>query len=89
MKETFVEFAAMRGLAMRLRGLFKGADPELLDAWLGDATSSGIHAMRQFAATLRRDLFAVRNATSEPWSNGQTDGQIRIWAKLKSFRSNF
>jgi transposase len=35
----------------------------------------GIHAMRQFAATLRRDLVAVRNAVSEPWSNGQTEGK--------------
>jgi transposase len=31
---------------------------------------------RQFGATLRQDLQAVRNAISEPWSNGQTEGQI-------------
>ena len=36
--------------------------------------------MRQFAATLRQDLAAVRNAICEPWSSGQTEGQI---TKLK------
>ena len=30
-----------------------------------------------------RDLEAVRNAVSEPWSNGQTEGQIN---KLKTLK---
>jgi len=83
LKETSTEFAAMRALAMRFRGLLRGGDTELLDMWLSDAASSGIHAMRQFAATLRRDLVAVRNAMSEPWSNGQTEGQINRLKTLK------
>ena len=68
---------------MRFRGLLRGGDTELLDAWLSDAASSGIHAMRQFAATLRRDFLAFRNAISEPWSNGQTEGQINRLKTLK------
>jgi transposase len=39
--------------------------------------------MRQFAATLRRDVVAVRNAISEPWSNGQTERQINRLKTLK------
>ena len=39
--------------------------------------------MQQFAAILRRDLVAVRNAISEPWSNGQTEGQINRLKTLK------
>jgi transposase len=27
---------------------------------------------------LRRDIEAVRNAIKEPWSNGQTEGQINL-----------
>jgi transposase len=50
---------------------------------LSDAGSSGVHAMRQFAATLRRDLVAVRNAILKPWSNGQTEGQINRLKTLK------
>ena len=83
LKAASTEFAAMRALAMRFRGLLRGGDIELLDTWLGDAASSGIHAMRQFAATLRRDLVAVRNATTKTWSNGQVEGQINRLKTLK------
>ena len=83
LKAISTEFATMRALAMRFRGLLRGGNIELLDTWLSDAASSGIHAMRQFAATLRRDLVAVRNAISEPWSNGQTEGQINRLKTLK------
>ena len=70
LKATSAEFAAMHALAMRFRGLLRGGDIEQLNSWMSDASSSGIHAMRQFAATLRRDIVAVRNAILEPWSNG-------------------
>ncbi len=32
---------------------------------------------------LRYDINAVRNAISEPWSNGQTEGQINRLKMLK------
>jgi transposase len=44
---------------------------------------SGIYAMQRFAKTIRQDLAAARNAVSEPWSNGQTEGQIN---KLKTLK---
>ena len=68
---------------MRFRGLLKGSDTAPLDGWLNDAASSGIHGMRQFGAALRQDLAAVRNAISEPWGNGQTEGQINRLKTLK------
>ncbi|MCB8878178.1 transposase [Acidisoma silvae] len=70
LKEASTEFAAMRALAMRFRGLLRRGNIELLDTWLQNAASSGIHAMRRIAATLRRDTGAVRNANVKPWSNG-------------------
>ena len=48
-----------------------------------DARASGIYVMRRFAKTIRQDLEAVRNAMSEPWSNGQTEGQINRLKTLK------
>jgi hypothetical protein len=39
--------------------------------------------MRRFVRTLRQDIEAVRNAVLEPWSNGQTEGQIN---KLKTLK---
>jgi transposase len=68
---------------MRFRGLLRGGTAEEPDAWLIDARASGIYAMQRFAKTIRQDLEAVRNAVSEPWSNGRTEAQIN---KLKALK---
>ena len=39
--------------------------------------------MQRFARALRHDIEAVRNAVLEPWSNGQTEGQINRLKTLK------
>jgi transposase len=39
--------------------------------------------MHKFAVKLRYDIRAVRNAICEPWSNGQTEGQINRLKILK------
>ena len=49
----------------------------------GDAQRAGIYAMQRFARTLRQEICAVRNAVAEPWSNGQTQGQISRLKTLK------
>lgn len=82
-KATSAEFATMRRLAMRLRGILRGADVQKLDVWLDDADRSGLYGIRRFARTLRRDLAAVRNAITDAWSNGQTEGQINRLKMLK------
>ena len=48
-----------------------------LDPWIVDASTSVIAS---FASGITRDRAAVRAAITEPWSNGQTEGQI---TKLK------
>lgn len=73
----------MRQFAMRFRAILRGGDIEKLDTWLDDARRSGIYAMQRFALTLRQDLDAVRNALTEPWSNGQMEGQISRLKTLK------
>lgn len=83
LKAGSAEFTTMRRLAMQFRGLLRGGTAEGLDAWLIDARASGIYAMQRFAKTIRQDLEAVRNAVSEPWSNGQAEGQIN---KLKTLK---
>jgi transposase len=83
LKARSAEFTAMRKLAMRFRELLRGGTTEKLDTWLDDARASGIYAMQRFARTIRRDLEAVRNAVLEPWSNGQTEGQINKLNTLK------
>jgi hypothetical protein len=44
---------------------------------------SGIYAVQRFARTLQQDITAVKNALTERWSNGQTEGQIN---RLKTLR---
>jgi transposase len=83
LKKALPIFACMRSLAMRFRGLLRGNDPDVLDDWIRDAMGCGIYAMQKFAAKLRHDIDAVHNAICEPWSNGQTEGQINRLKMLK------
>ena len=83
MKKDWPEFAAMRRLAMRFRGMLKSKSVGKLGVWLKDAQKSGLYAMQRFARTAQRDIDAVRNAITEPWSNGQTEGQINRLKALK------
>lgn len=48
-----------------------------LDPWIA---SAGASLIASFAGGITRDKEAVRSAITEPWSNGQTEGQI---TKLK------
>ena len=83
LKAASAEFTTMRRLAMQFRGLLRSGTTERLDAWLIDARASGIYAMQRFAKTICQDLEVVRNAMSEPWSNGPTEGQINRLKTLK------
>jgi transposase len=83
LKAASSDFAAMRALAMRFRGILRGRDIRPFAAWLQDADRCGVYGMRRFVRTLRQDLDAVRNAITEPWSNGQTEGQINRLKTLK------
>jgi hypothetical protein len=83
LKAASADFTTMRHLAMRFRGLLRGGAVKKLDGWLSDARRSGIYGMQRFARALRRDIEAVRNAVLEPWSNGQTEGQINRLKTLK------
>jgi transposase len=51
--------------------------------WLNDARKCGIYGVRRFARTLRQDIGAGRNAVLEPWTNGQTEGQINRLKMIK------
>jgi transposase len=83
LQREWPDFAAVRRLAMRFRGIPRSENGSKLAVWLKDAQLSGLYAMQRFARTLRRDIEAVRNAFKEPWSNGQTEGQINRLKTLK------
>ena len=56
---------------------------EKLDVWLQDARLSGVYGIQRFARAAGQDFDAVRNAILEPWSSGQTEGQINRLEILK------
>ena len=66
-----------RNLTDRFHALIRTRDGNGLDPWIDDAAAS---PLASFASGIRRDHDAVHNAIVEPWSNGQTEGQI---TKLK------
>jgi transposase len=69
--------AAARHLMERFHQIIRGRDADALAPWLIDTSKS---LLASFANGIRRDFAAVRAAVTEPWSNGQTEGQI---TKLK------
>jgi transposase len=83
LKLSMPNIAVMRGLAMRFRGILHSTAPSKLDDWLNDPRATGPYGIGRFAQILRRDIDAVRNAVSQWWSNGQTEGQI---SKLKTLK---
>lgn len=53
--------------------LVRTRDADRLTSWLAHAADGSLAA---FARGLRRDEAAVRAALTEPWSNGQVEGQV-------------
>jgi len=74
---TAIAFTERFGVIVRER---RG---EELSAWLGDAETSGIHELRQFARKVRQDEAAVTAGCTLVWSNGQTEGQVNRLKLLK------
>ena len=68
---------AARDLVDRFHAMIKNRKPEELDPWIADAKES---ALSSFATGIASDRDGVRAALVQPWSNGQTEGQI---TKLK------
>ena len=66
-----------RNLLDRFAALISAKKHDLLDPWLSDAAES---EMASFAEGIAADKAAVTAAVIEPWSNGQTEGQV---TKLK------
>lgn len=72
--------AEARRLTDRFTDMVRNAREDALEGWLDDAGKSLLAA---FARGLRRDQAAVAAALREPWSNGQTEGQINRLKTLK------
>lgn len=72
--------AAARELTDRFTDMVRNGTKDALDPWLSEAGNS---MLASFARGLHRDRAAVVAALSQPWSNGQTEGQINRLKALK------
>ena len=74
------ELARARRLLDDFTTMVRNGDDTALPRWLEDAKAS---EMAAFARGLTADLDPVLAALREPWSNGQTEGQINKLKILK------
>ena len=65
--------AGARALIDRFQSIIRSRAIVDLDPWIADASPS---LLVSFVRGVQNDLAAVRAAVTEPWSNGQTEGQV-------------
>jgi transposase len=65
--------ADARSLVERFQAMIRTKAATELDAWIEHARASLIAPLARGVA---KDIAAIRAAIIEPWSNGQTEGQI-------------
>ncbi len=70
-------------LAEEFVKIIRGQSSMPIGLWIVKAYDSGIKELRSFANGLQKDFLAVREATTSPWSNGQTEGQVNRLKLLK------
>lgn len=70
-------------LAQQFLQIIRERQPDQLDAWLAACHASGSADLRGFATGLVQDEAAVRAALTQPWSNGQVEGQVNRLKMLK------
>jgi len=75
--------ATAQRLAQDFADMVRTHDPAKFAPWLEQAEASQFAELRDFAAGLRRDARAVEAALTQPWSNGQTEGQVTKLKMLK------
>ena len=81
--EACAPIRAAQRLAVAFGGVLRGGNASALGPWLEEAARSDLAAFRDFAAGLRGDQASIEAAVREPWSNGQTEGQVNKPKMLK------
>ncbi|CAN5675705.1 hypothetical protein BH20ACT11_BH20ACT11_16640 [soil metagenome] len=75
--------ADTRRLTQEFAEMTRRLEGEDLEGWLKDAEKSNSAAMQSFAASLRKDLKAVKAGLTEEWSNGCVEGFVNKLKLLK------
>jgi transposase len=75
--------ARAHGLSQASLAMVRERRGHAREAWMAEATSSGIDELARFARGLQEDLAAVKAGFTLDWSNGVTEGQIQRLKLLK------
>ena len=70
-------------LVRSFRTMLAERQPDRLEDWLVSAEHSSIPEVKCFASSLRGDYAAIQAALSQPWSNGQVEGQVNRLKLIK------
>lgn len=70
-------------LAQSFQKMVRERTADEFENWLGQAEKSIVPGMKNFAVGLKRDYQAVKMALSQPWSNGQVEGQVNRLKLIK------
>jgi transposase len=89
--QTYVEqlcqveagIARAYALIQTFLSVVRGRRGDALEAWMVEATDSGIAELTRFARGLQDDLIAIKAGLTLEWSNGVTEGQIHRLKLLK------
>jgi transposase len=77
------ELSTAYGLSQYFLGILKERRAHELEDWIRAATSSQVPELKSFAKSVLQDYAAVEAACSQPWSQGQVEGQINRLKCLK------
>jgi transposase len=80
LRERAPPIARVADLVGEFFRLLRERDVSALPAWLARARAGGL---RGFADGVQRDRMAVEAAVSQPWSNGQVEGQVHRLKAIK------
>jgi len=83
MKHVDEQVAQAYALGQRFMDMVRERQHEALGSWLTDALGCRISSLTAFARGIYRDMAAVTNALSLPWSNGQVEGQANRLKLIK------
>jgi hypothetical protein len=78
-----VEVGIAHTLSQAFLALVRERRGDDLEAWMMEATHSGIAELARFALGLQEDLLAVKAGLTLEWSNGVSEGQVHRLKLLK------
>jgi transposase len=83
LQQAHPAFAQAMALSQGFGQLLRARQPEQLDTWLPQATTSSLAVFRRLAKSFQRDYAAVKAGLTLPWSSGPVEGHINRLKMLK------